>query len=306
MPSGYGAWGQDAGRQDKEGLTRPKEVPPPENVLMVTRDGVELRATWFAGTRAKETIPIVLVHDWGADRSRLLPLAKYLQTNYGHAVLVPDLRGHGQSITVKGSSKTLDYDRFRKAEVATVWLDIDACRKFLQEKNNAGELNLDLMTLLAVGKMSPLAVGWCVEDWKWPPVAGVKQGQNVKALILISPERKFKGVSMTQLLKLPLFAGPVDPLSVLLIWGRNHSTTNREGDAIYTAMNRKRPEVEARNDAERWEKQSLYRVPKKSSAVGHELLEKYAQEFYPGIAMFIEHRVWDRRDEFRWQNRDRD
>ncbi len=297
-----------AAAQDRAPKNKEKEIPPAEHVMLVSKDRVEIRATYFPGMHEKETPCAILVHDWGRSRADLLPLAEYLQKEKGCAVIVPDLRGHGESTSVEGLTKPLNYEDFRRAEIETMWLDIDACRKFLQDKNDEGLLNLDMLTVVAVGKIAPIAAFWCADDWRWPPIGGIKQGQNVKGLVLISPERRLQGVSMSQLIKHPLFSGGVpDPLAVLIYWGRNNSDANREAEAIYKTMDRKRPKVdEELSGEESLRKKSLFRVSFRSSLAGQEFLERYASEIYSGIAMFIEIKIIERKDEFRWQKRNRE
>ncbi len=209
-------WGQDV----ETPKTKKKEIPERETVTIVTKDNVELKADFFGGINEKNTVPVLILHEFDGSRNDLLPLAEYLQKEYGHAVLVPDLRGHGESLTVQGVDKPIDRSRFKRNEVASMYEDIEACKRFLMKKNNLGELNIDLMTLVAMGDTSIHAVRWCVADWRWPPVGGLKQGQDVKGLVLVSPVKRFKSLDISQDLKAPLIIGKDgSPLSILLTWG---------------------------------------------------------------------------------------
>jgi pimeloyl-ACP methyl ester carboxylesterase len=99
----YGAWLAVAwsGR-----LVEPRQIaavgPTPkelgwavQDVRMTTEDGVLLRG-WYLTAASRSDRTIVLAHDWGSERSRLLePYAGFLRARYN--VLAFDFRGHGQS-----------------------------------------------------------------------------------------------------------------------------------------------------------------------------------------------------------------
>src|SRR3989304_4268313 len=76
-----------------------EKPPEPKDVVLRTSDGLELHATFFPGMDGKESVPVILLHAWKEDRHDYLSLAGYLQS-FGHAVIVPDLRGHGDSRTL--------------------------------------------------------------------------------------------------------------------------------------------------------------------------------------------------------------
>ncbi len=275
------------------------KVPQPETVLIETKDAVELRAEWFGGTKAKETVPMIMIHDWDSDRSALTKLARRFQKEHGLAVIVPDLRGHGQSLTVKGLDDELDRKRFKKNELASIFEDIDACRRFLQAKNDQGELNLDLLTVLACGKTSIQAANWCVTDWSWAPLNGVKQGQNVKSLFLISPVRRFKSLSLSQALKTPIFASKSNALPILLFWGEDNKTSEKEGQAIYNALKKSRRQP----DKFSWDSHSVFHVYYESDLASEDLLDDRSEDIGAKIIQVIENKIIANLDEFPWQQR---
>ena len=69
--------------------------------MLQTSDGLELTLTYYRGTKGKQTIPVVLLHGWKQSRNDYKDLAPALQAQ-GYAVIVPDLRGHGESTHLKG------------------------------------------------------------------------------------------------------------------------------------------------------------------------------------------------------------
>jgi len=278
------------------------KVPPKKQVLIETKDRVEIQADWFGGDGGKAALPIILVHDWNSERSALIPLAEYLQTEHGYAVIVPDLRGHGESLNVKGMTEELQRDRFRKAEIVSMVADIDACRKFLEEKNDEGELNLDMLVVIAFGKMNLHAAGWCIEDWSWPPVAGIKQGQNVKALIMISPVKRFKGLQSSEITKNPLFASNTASLPTLIVWGAKHPMA-KDSESILNAMQKGRSEPKYDDPDEQWEKQRLFWITYDSAESSEALLKEQQAGLFKSIALFIDKKVLAQKSQLPWQKR---
>jgi hypothetical protein len=233
-------------------------VPAPEEITRLTKDGVTLTCTWFGQkvlsadqpatqrppkdvVDGRQVAPFILLHDWDRSREDLLLLGRYLQLN-GHAAIVPDLRGHGDSLEVAGSTKPLDRDRFKKNAIPAILGDIEACKKFLMRKNDAGEVNIDLLNVVAVGKTGALAAQWVVSDWSWAPVGSVKQGQDVKSLILVAPEKKkFQGMSLVRGLTHPLYVGgPNDPLPLLIVYPSQNVSVAGDGEKIFATVKKAR------------------------------------------------------------------
>jgi pimeloyl-ACP methyl ester carboxylesterase len=132
------------------GQAAKKEIPEPEDLTLETKDGVSLRCTYYPGTAKKASIPVIMVHGWEGQRSEYDGLALALQ-GLGHTVIVPDLRGHGQSTIVKlanGDTETIDLAKFRQKELESMILDVECCKKFLLEKNNQGECNIESLCVI--------------------------------------------------------------------------------------------------------------------------------------------------------------
>lgn len=282
--------------------TKKPDLPPLKRILLETKDGVELQADWLAGEGTKETLPIILVHDWDSDRVALRPLAEYLQKKHRHAVIVPDLRGHGESLNVKGSDKELDRTRFKKNQIGSMAQDIDSCRRFLQTKNDEGELNLDMLVVLACGKSNAFAAAWCIGDWQWPPVGGIKQGQNVKTLIMLSPAKRFKGMQLSKIIKDQLFSSKTSSLPTLVIWGVNEQDA-ADSQSIYETMKKNRSEPEYDDDAVRWENKRLFHANYDSAETSEALLRQQGMGLFKTIALFIEKKVVAQKAQLTWQNR---
>ena len=57
---------------------------------------------------------------------------------------------------------------------------------------------------MGVGEGAIFGAHWAVRDWKFPSVGSVKQGQDVKGIVMVSPKKVFKGVAMDAVVKDPM------------------------------------------------------------------------------------------------------
>ena len=70
------------------------------------------------------------------------------------AVVTVDLRGHGGSIkqtAPNGATREIDAARINKQDIVGMLADMEAVRSFLVGKNDAGELNLNKLSLVGIG-----------------------------------------------------------------------------------------------------------------------------------------------------------
>jgi len=247
------------------------KIPPPKDISLETKDGVILRATYYPSLLGKEAVPVLMLHDFEGSRSDLAPLAMVLQ-RAGHAVLTLDLRGHGESTTLKGSTRTLNASQFTNEDFQLmVTQDIERAKRFLREENNEGRLNLEKLGVVGVGMGATLAMEWSRLDWSWPPLVSYKQGQDVKALVLISPEFTFRSLSAANLFK---HAQAGRRISALIIFGETKSKAYQDAKRIHGMFERIQPK------AEKPEQRTLFFIPLKTNLQGNRLIdEKNLQAF---------------------------
>jgi len=285
-----------AGNQAAKG----KELPKPEDVSLETKDGVSLRATFYASTLKKEAVPIIMIHGLDGQRGDYHSLAIYLQT-LGHASIVPDLRGHGQSKVQKrldGTTTTLEAEKLNKLGLEEMLYDIQACKKFLLEKNNAGELNIEQLCVIGSELGAILAVRWAAADWSLQDLPAYKQGKDVKALVLLSPIASVKGVTMRDALAFP----PVQSrLSIMFVAGLKDTKSAAEAKKLYNSLQAHHPK--ASDDKEdRLKSQDLFLIQPDVKLSGTEMLTT-ATGVPQNIAKFIDLRLVNRKADLAWQDR---
>lgn len=196
------------------------KIMDPKSVTVTTRDGVILRCKYYPGgvfskdgeleeREGKEVMPLILVHAHKEKGSVYDELAQTLQA-LGHAVIVPDIRGHGQS-TATRFNRELDGEKMKPRDFVGVVHDIDAIKKFLLKENNEKKLNIELLTVVASEMSGSAATMWAIKDWSLPQLVGYKQGRDIKALVLLSPRLNYSGLSIRDATKheiirvMPLF-----------------------------------------------------------------------------------------------------
>ena len=279
-------------KQDDE-----EELPEMETLTLQTKDGVSLSVNYLASNNAKKAPAVILVHDWDGSSRDFLDdegIAKDFQKR-GYAVIVPDLRGHGKS-TTRGE-KELDTKKFKRRDFELMMEDIETCKRYLKEQNNEGKLNIELLSILAVGKSSVLAINWSITDWSFPPFKGKKQGQDVKSIILLSPEKSWKGLSITKSIKAPVISGKSGKaLPMFVLTGDGNASLARQTKELKRLLERSRGEELA--------KESLTITVGKTKIQGAEFTgSPKARDM---IHQFIELHILSKAADMRWQNRAKD
>jgi len=124
------------------------------------------RCSYYRGIRGKESVPVVVLHDWGGSSRDFEPLARRLQKD-GCAVIVPELWPGIDCSRPPGRPRD-DRSRDRKWMERDVFLNLGCAQlevvgQFLQEEHDRGVLNLGLGCVLAEGHSGFLAANSA--DW---------------------------------------------------------------------------------------------------------------------------------------------
>jgi pimeloyl-ACP methyl ester carboxylesterase len=288
---------------------RLSRVPPPKPDSLTTDDGVQLAITYYASTEGKNATPVVMLHDYKGSRAIFAPLAQRLQSpgekgdQPSFAVVTVDLRGHGDStrqMLPYGQEEEIDAAKLNKNDfLAMVALDMKAVRKFLVTKNDAGELNLNKLCLVGTGLGASVAANWAATDWAWPPLAVGKQGQDVKALVLISPRWKDRGLSMQTIMR----PGPFREqfrreVAWLLVYGKENPRVQGDCARIFKQLERYHPDASA---ADAGHPSDLVALGWPSSLQGDSLLSQVGTPINDRIVEFLTVHV--AKEQFPWISR---
>jgi pimeloyl-ACP methyl ester carboxylesterase len=213
------------------GHSQETQSPPPVDQVLRTKDNVQLKITYYPSPAGQDAVPVVMLHDYNETRAVFAPLATFLQNPplpqaasqpkiAPRAVITVDLRGHGESkaaLAPDGSTVELAPHRLRPADFeAMAQFDMEAVRSFLVQQNDAGALNLNKLCIVGSGMGANVALLWAARDWATPPLPTRKQGQDVKALVLLSPRWNYNGLMVAAAMKFPPIQRQV---SILLAYG---------------------------------------------------------------------------------------
>jgi len=291
----------EAGKADKD-APAPKAVPkPPKPQLpekgekeidltpvelggreLQTTDGVQLRATFLPGAKGKNTVPVILLHAFKGDRKDYAPLAQYLQKQ-GHAVLVPDLRGHGESVNtlsgVKLEAGRLSAEQFERM----YYQDMETLRDFLVQKNNEEKLNISKLCVVGAEMGALVALNWARCDWS--SLTGERPPMHVKALVLISPPRNMPGLDTRLALNNPFVRRE---LSVLILVGKEKAREYEEAKRLFAIFKRYHPDPP---EEEKLQKQDLFSMALPTKLQGTKMLGVRGLNVEQLIGQFIELRL---------------
>lgn len=287
---------------DPTSETPPKTVekktslPPAQEVPLLTGDGVKLHATFYPGTKEKESVPVILLHGFNGSSADYKTLAPRLQAE-GHAVLVPDLRGHGNSTSQqKDPNRRLDPSRFTLKDFdAMVRQDMEALKSYLMTKNNDGELNIDKLCVVGSELGAIIALNWAIYDWHWPDFTTGKQGKDVKALVLLSMPYSLRGANVSMAMGQ---TETLKRLSILMLYGSGQSDVEKESNRIYNVFLQTHPLPE---ESKRKDEQSLFKGAFDTKLQGTKLLGEKSLNVDKHINQFIKLRLVNKA--FPWQSR---
>lgn len=189
---------QRAGKPAPQAKKNP--VAELQTQTLTTKDGVAITAYYFPSDKGKAAIPVMIVHEWKGQAAPYLKLCKAL-SKAGFAAIVVEYRGHGNSKAYRDPAGVLhDFNittMGKNDTDAIVRYDLEETKFFLKAENNAGRLNLNALCMIGVEEGAILAGYWAARDWIIPSVGRMKQGQDVKALVYVSPEKNLHGLAMS-------------------------------------------------------------------------------------------------------------
>ena len=269
-----------------------EELPAPVEVSghkLLAADGLQLSATFYPGTRGQDTVPVILLHMWKGSGKDYAGLAPTLQRQ-GHAVLVPDLRGHGDSAGGAFGGRKLDAAKLSANHYYEMrYGDMELLRKFLVEKNDAGELNLNKLCIVGAEMGAVVAVYYALNDWTQirREANRAAAAQDVKGLVLISPDWDFRGMPLNKPLGHPLVRSVI---SMMIVVGKEDSRSLGEANRVHNVLKKYHVDPEKLEPEDR-DKIDLFYIQAPTKLQGTKMLGVRGLRVEWAIARFIELRL---------------
>ncbi len=180
---------------------------------VTTDDGVAIKFSYYE-VDVEESVPVILLHGGGGSRDDLKSVAEYLQAQ-GHSVVVPDLRGHGESTvqTKGGNSATLSHKTQNRNDIAAmVYHDMTKLWNFLLNENNDKKVNVKKLCIVGVDMGAVVALNFVAKNYMEKDYRNQPRGKDVKALVLVSPPKAYRGASYAEAVRQPAFKGEIASL----------------------------------------------------------------------------------------------
>jgi len=263
-----------------------KRLPPSERLggQQFVSKGLQLSAEFYPGTEGKENVPVILLHMFKGDGKEYIELAPFLQGR-GCAVLVPDLRGHGESTESVFGAPSLEAAKMHREHYSfMLYDDMEKFRAFLVKKNDEGELNLNKLCIVGAEMGAAVATYYASHDWTTPrrEANRAAPSQDVKGLVLISPDWDFKGMPLSKPLNNPFVRTQI---SVYIVVGKDDSKALADARRAYNLLERFRANEQDRSVF-------LGQLPTKLQ--GTKILGAESLKLEEAIGTFIKRRLADK------------
>lgn len=208
-------------------------------------DGWPIHTTYYESPAGKESpVVILLAAAEGPDRKdarnrRVWQNTALALQKSGFAVIAVDLRKHGDSLPdgVEAGSPILkmspnDY-------LVMVGYDMEAVKDFLLNEHKLEKLNIRKTGIVAVGSSAMVASAFAVADWAKKPYpdgptleTSTPRGQDVRALILYSPNASVKGINTNTITR----SLNILPVAVHVVASKDVRDDARNADKIFKAV----------------------------------------------------------------------
>ncbi|HCS54972.1 hypothetical protein [Rubinisphaera sp.] len=218
-----------------------------ETHTLTTKDRWPIHITYYKHAGNRDTPVVILLHDQRGDRRVWTAgFANQLWTK-GYAVIAADLRKHGESKLDNDSGNPSDVgdvkpDDYKKM----VAYDMDAIKDFIFSEHQEQNLNMRKTGIIAPEFSSIIALNFAMVDWQQKPYDDAPtpqmrtpRGQDIRAMVLISPMNSVRGLTTVAPLRLMRNGGL--PIAFLFCVGAEDTLDKGETQRLYNQIAGRNP-----------------------------------------------------------------
>lgn len=214
-----------------------------EERTLTTADGWPIRITYYESSGGKESpVVILLPGAEGMENSMTRKVWEGVAKNLNsskYAVITADLRKHGDSMPPTDDSSRERLTRLGSADYALmVTQDMEAIKAFLVDEHQQEKLNIRKLGIAAAGSSCLVATAFAANDWlkkPWPDAPTLDQrtprGQDVRAIMMLSPKSSVRGISATEPLK--VVADPFKGIAVQIFYNPTERSEKSAADKLF-------------------------------------------------------------------------
>jgi pimeloyl-ACP methyl ester carboxylesterase len=258
-----------------------------QKLTATTVDGVAIHFTYYKAP-GEEAVPVILLHAGGGKGEDLKNVALYLQEK-GHAVVVPDLRGHGESTTRTDPATKKETELKAKTQgakdiAAMALQDMRVVWDFLLRENNQKAVNIKKLCIVGCDMGAIVAVNFAANNYIIPDWRNQPRGKDVKALVLVSPPSAYRGQAYTPAIMQPAFKGEI---ATLIAVGKQESKETSAAKTLSGTMTKMGETGPKKGDKEKL----VQLVELDTKLQGSELLSNAKLKLLPALDGYIQKRL---------------
>lgn len=318
-----------------------------EKSILSPADGLPLKATYYKSSEGKDAAIVLLLHMkgesrlvWSAPLPNTQPPKSYAEQlqGKGFAVLSVDLRKHGQSkvgadtddpkkaAPADKSKKTVGGTDLRPADYQLMVRDMDGIKRFIYEEHQKGHLNMRKMAIVAPEMGAAIGITFAAADWQkapWDDAANLAgrtpRGQDVQAMVFLSPEITLPGVAAHQVI--PQFKAMGAPMAALILVGKTDKQDKEQAKTLFKQLGGepakvaapkkaadpkkvgKEKEKEKEKEADKESKERLFYIELNAGLRGTNLLGKKLGIEDAVIGFLTDHVQTLKGPEYEWRDR---
>lgn len=210
--------------------------------VLMSADGWPIHVTYFQSKNGKESpVAILAAAAEGPESSRTRKVwngVAVALNKAGYAVVTVDLRKHGDSMPEVDEAQAARLRKVTSRDYTAMIADMETVKKFLVGEHEREKLNIRKLGIATAGSSGLVAAGFAALDWAkrpWPDNAVVAlrtpKGQDVRALVLLSPKSSVKGIQAGAVLK--TVADPLKGIAINVYFDPADRNDVKASETIY-------------------------------------------------------------------------